>query len=158
MKPRGINRIERFYEDNRQGLYTYALSLSHDPETAEDAIQAVFFNLLRGNRLPRGLRPYVFRSVRNAIIDDRRREQSKTNKATLLSTETGINPHPVRDRAVRQCLNRLADGDRETIILKIYGGLTFKEIAGIDGTSANTVASRYRRGLEKMRTMLKGEA
>ncbi len=64
----------------------------------------------------------------------------------------------MRDRAVQQCLERLTDAERENIILKIYCGLTFKEIAAVDGTSNNTVASRYRRSLEKMRTMLEGEA
>ncbi len=77
MTPRKVQQVARFYEANRQGLYTFALSLTHDPEVAEDVIQAAFFKLLRGNRLPRDLRPYVFRSVRNAVIDERRRKHGK---------------------------------------------------------------------------------
>ena len=53
-------------------------------------------------------------------------------------------------------LRRLGADERECIILKVYTGLTFKEIAALRRVSINTAASWYRRGLEKMRAMLDG--
>jgi len=43
---------------------------------------------------------------------------------------------------------------REVLILKIYDEMTFKEIANTVGASINTVASRYRYGIEKLREAL----
>jgi RNA polymerase sigma-70 factor (ECF subfamily) len=43
---------------------------------------------------------------------------------------------------------------REVLILKILEGLTFREIAAANGESINTIASRYRYGLEKLRALL----
>ena len=40
---------------------------------------------------------------------------------------------------------------KEVIFLKVFDGLTFKEIGSVCGISANTAASRYRYGLEKLR-------
>ena len=151
-------RVRRFYDENRQGLLTYALSLTRDREQAEDAIQSAFFKLLQRDRLPRELRPYLFRSVRNAVIDEGRRERRRAPSAAEGEVATPTtDDDPVRDRAVSQCLSRLSEHEREVIVLKVYGGLTFAEIGAIDSTSANTVAARYRRGLERMRGLLEGD-
>lgn len=44
---------------------------------------------------------------------------------------------------------------REVVFLKVWTGLTFAEIADVLATSANTAASRYRYGIEKLRRDLK---
>jgi RNA polymerase sigma-70 factor (ECF subfamily) len=56
-----------------------------------------------------------------------------------------------------RALKRLPDEQCEIIVLHLQGGLTFKAIAGALGLSINTVQSRYRYGLEKLRDLLKGE-
>jgi RNA polymerase sigma-70 factor (ECF subfamily) len=55
---------------------------------------------------------------------------------------------------VTSAVAALPPTQREVIALKIDGGLTFAEIASVLGTSINTVASRYRYALEKIRTMI----
>lgn len=151
-------RVRRFYDENRQGLLTYALSLTCDREQAEDVIQAVFFKLLQRDRLPRELRPYLFRSVRNAVIDGARRDRHRAVAAADESSPRTTDDDPVRDRVVSQCLSRLPEHERNAVVLKIYGGLTFAEIGAIDKTSVNTAAARYRRGLERMRVLLGGDS
>ena len=47
---------------------------------------------------------------------------------------------------------------REVVYLKVFDGLTFKEIASVCGVSANTAASRYRYGIEKLREAAGGKA
>ena len=49
----------------------------------------------------------------------------------------------------------LPEDQRETVILKIYAGLTFAEIAELGGVSLATAASRYRYALEKLAESLK---
>jgi len=48
----------------------------------------------------------------------------------------------------------LSAEDRELVQLKIYAGLTFREIAEITGKPPGTVATRYRRSLESLRPWL----
>jgi len=54
-------------------------------------------------------------------------------------------------------LQRLSSDEREAIILKIYSGLTFQEIADLRTAPVPTVASWYRRGLDRLRIMLTPE-
>jgi RNA polymerase sigma-70 factor (ECF subfamily) len=56
---------------------------------------------------------------------------------------------------MQDAINRLPVIYREVITLKIWGGLTFAEIAGVLGVPANTAASRYRYGLAELRKLTK---
>src|SRR6188768_708821 len=87
MKPADIETIHALYVGNRHQLYTYALSITGDRETAEDAIHGVFERLLQGERLPADLRPYVFRSIRNAAYDAWRRAKVRAEAISVLATE-----------------------------------------------------------------------
>jgi RNA polymerase sigma-70 factor (ECF subfamily) len=151
------SQVRSFYEANRQALFTYAVSLAGDRSVAEDAVQAAILGLLRRGRLPADPRPYVFRSVRNAIVDGFRAPGPEGDP--MLDAKAAINgsPDPVRVRLVEQCLGRLSDQERETLVLKVFSGLTFKEIAVVRRRTLSTVAARYRRGLEKIREMLEEE-
>jgi RNA polymerase sigma-70 factor (ECF subfamily) len=147
-------KVRMFYEANRQGLFTYALSMTRDREAAEDAVQAAVCRLLRRGRMPAEPRPYVFRSVRNAVVDVFRRRGN--DPEPLLDVEAaGRDGHdPGLIRLLEQCLGRLSEPERETVVLKALNGMTFREIAAVRRRTVATVASRYRRGLEKMRKML----
>jgi RNA polymerase sigma-70 factor (ECF subfamily) len=153
------SQVRCFYEANRQALFTYALSLARDRAVAEDAVQAAIFGLLRRGRLPANPRPYVFRSVRNAIVDGMRREPT-LGVDPLLDATVASNgqPDPARVRLVEQCLGRLSDDERETLVLKVFDGLTFREIASVRRKTLGTVTAWYRRGVRKMRRMLEEEA
>ena len=59
--------------------------------------------------------------------------------------------------SVRQALGQLPYQHRETILLHLQGGLTFKKIAAARNVSINTVQGRYRYGLEKLRSILNSE-
>jgi RNA polymerase sigma-70 factor (ECF subfamily) len=58
---------------------------------------------------------------------------------------------------VDRALAQLPDDQRTTITLHVRGGLRFREIARLQGVSINTVQSRYRYGLAKLRCLLNGE-
>jgi RNA polymerase sigma-70 factor (ECF subfamily) len=55
---------------------------------------------------------------------------------------------------IRVALERLDVASRELVELKIYGGLTFREIADVVGSPQAAVATRYRRALESLRGWL----
>ncbi len=166
MRDEYIDQIRRFYETYRQEVYTYALSITRNVEVAEDVIHTVFCRLLDRGRPPRELRPYVFRSIRNASIDETRRrvahpnsvwgcaEHSDTVGDSIFANHDGtVDPHI--QFHIDEALQTLNDDERESIVLKIYDGMTFREIAALRRVSINTAASWYRRGLEKMKTVMK---
>ena len=165
--------LENVYRQHRQGLFSFALSISGCPQLAEDAIQVAFTNLHRTNAIANGnagngqLVAYVFRSVRNSAIDlqrsgqrqkrlseslfaeYRRREDSSTPVQTLLTQE--------RDGLLRDAIDQLCDVDREAIVLKLFAGLTFEQAGKVAQASPKTIATRYRRALGKLENHLKGQ-
>ncbi len=150
-------RIRQFYLSNRQQLFVYALSLTGLSEAAEDAVQSAFGRLLRHRFPPRSLRPYVYRCIRNAAIDEMRcrgREQAR-ERLFMEDAETGTEtPEADEYNALMLALERLSQDERESITLKLWSGLSFREIAESRRVSTNTAASWYRRGLAKMRSQL----
>jgi RNA polymerase sigma-70 factor (ECF subfamily) len=151
--------LRMVYTSYREELYTYAVSITRDRAAAEDAIHAAFQRLLTQPRLPTDLRPYVFRAVRNAAIDSFRRHG--TGADDILKFESATSASRAGDallpEEVESGLRELSSDERETIVLKLYDGLTFQEIADVHGAPPPTVASWYRRGLEKLRARLAKE-
>lgn len=148
-----VEELRRFYEANRQELYTYSLALTRNREAAEDAIHNAFQQLLRRGSTPTDLRPYVFRCVRNAAIDDLRRERRREDSIFELPSDT--DPAPARELGaeLQRVLGQLSEDERETIVLKIFDGMTLQEIADLHDASINTIASWYRRGMEKLKVL-----
>lgn len=145
------------YETHRQGLFTLALAITRCPALAEDAIQEAFLRLWRTGARPDGDPvPYVFAAVRNAAVD-----QVRKSAAAGRPVPESIFGGEARDpsvsaataeehRAVREAVDALPDAQREVVVMKTYGGLTFEQIAQTTGEPLQTVASRYRRALERL--------
>lgn len=161
MKPEDITVIHSFYVAHRQELFTYAVSITCNREAAEDAIHGVFERLFRADRMPTELRPFIFRSIRNAAFDARRHERVCTDSLFDLVTvasdlgQPGDQPGAAAD--ARTLLDQLSPDERETIVLRVYSGLTFQEIADLRGLPLPTVASWHRRGLERLKALLAHE-
>jgi RNA polymerase sigma-70 factor, ECF subfamily len=117
--------------------------------------------ILSQGRRPDDLRAYVFRAVRNAALDQIRRQRGRNAQLPDSIFDPGTSPpqsaedDDFRQRIAESLLELSAD-ERETVIQHIYGELTFQQIASIRDTPLGTVVSWYRRGLEKLRTRWKG--
>lgn len=139
-----------FYTAHRQELFTYALSITHSPACAEDAIHDAFGRVLQKGRLPAELRPYVFRCVRNASLDVLRsvkRERQLDGYQLIFHDNCDL---ALRETAA-ELLALLSDREREIVVLKIFSGLTLKEIAQVCGARQGTVATIYWRSLQSLR-------
>jgi RNA polymerase sigma-70 factor (ECF subfamily) len=175
-KPTLLDELGKVYEQYRQGLYTLALAITRSPAEAEDAVQEAFARLWGSRARPAdgSLVAYVFAAVRNAALDQVRRrgrlashERSDPfdDRMAAVSIFNGTPEDPAakaidaeRHRLIRQAVDELPEAEREAVVMKVYGGLTFEEIARIRGEPLPTVASRYRRALEKLGRMVKGVA
>lgn len=154
------NEIASAYRAHAATLYRYAIMLTADAAAAEDAIQQVFVKLARRKRLP----PlavsesfYLHRAVRNEccrILDQRRRAPAELDGDRMLAPADAAPADREEQEMVERALRRLPPDQREVIHMKIYEQMTFQQIADQLGESINTVAGRYRYGLEKLRQWL----
>lgn len=149
---------ERLYAEKAAQLLLYgrALGLSHSE--AEDVLQETFIALLKLPEPPRALENYAFRTIRNRALNYKRSLWRRLAREveSLRWFERNVDETPA-ERAAMRCLQNLPQEQREVIVLKIWSRCTFEEIAGLLELSPNTVAGRYRYGLEKLRASLKGK-
>jgi RNA polymerase sigma-70 factor (ECF subfamily) len=152
--------FKTLYEKYRNEAFFFALSLSGDAHAAEDAVQDAFISLMRNAKAARGfaggLKSYVFRSVRWRVIDAIRksrvrRESAAENVPALFDSKSAVAEYAPD---VAAALMALPDEQRETVVLKIWGGMSFREISEVTGSSPDTAASRYRYAVEKLRGRL----
>ena len=152
--------LESIYRCHRQGLYTLALSITRQDGRAEDAVQEAFARLWRSSRRPQGDPvAYVFAAVRNAALDQAARSDLSVGLPASIFDGQAADPakHAVEaesQRRLREAIDDLPDPQRQVVVLKAYAGLTFEQIAEVCGQPLSTVASRYRRVLEKLKQQL----
>jgi RNA polymerase sigma-70 factor, ECF subfamily len=128
-------------------------------EGAEDVIQQVFAALLdsRRRRIDDEER-YLRRAVRNACYSALRHQKIRRGPAVdeaLLEVAAEAAPVSEEDRiALAEAIRELPPDQREVIHLHIFEGRTFKDVAEMTGEPLNTIASRYRYALEKLKATL----
>jgi RNA polymerase sigma-70 factor (ECF subfamily) len=135
-------------------------------EDADDALQETFVRLTRNRKRLAGvenLAAYVFTVARNEAARLARRSrragsvgQENVPRAEDLFCEAGGDEVQAREAAesVAKALAGLETPLREVVELKVYAGLTFREIAEVTGLPQGTAATRYRAALAKMRGWL----
>jgi RNA polymerase sigma-70 factor (ECF subfamily) len=148
------DQVKSLYEKHGAALAAYACSCGLDHASAEDVVQQLFAKLL-GDKAFVPLSPlaYLYRATRNASLNLRRDRKRETN---LERTDFWF-VHPTGDQDeilyLQQALRQLPDEQRETLFLKIWSGMTLLEISEMTEIPLNTVASRYRYALEKLRQL-----
>lgn len=149
--------LEAVYDAHAGAVYRQALALLGCSADAEDVMQEVFLKLVSRRGGPvRDLRAYLLTAARHeatSVLRRRRRHVRMEEAATVAVPEHSVDAR-YDPEAVRAALAGLPAPQREVVMLKIYEQLTFAEIGGRVRASLNTVASRYRYGLAKLRQAL----
>jgi len=150
--------LERIYREHRQGLFSLALAITRRAEQAEDAIHEAFTRLCGRTAGPQGdVVAYVFACVRNAAVDQRRRQPAYAGEpifAAVTSDPVGRLIAAEQQQALRDVVESLPEPRRELVTLRLYAGLTFQQIANVLGQPLATVASNYRRTLQQIKRTL----
>jgi RNA polymerase sigma-70 factor (ECF subfamily) len=158
MTPRPEDRAARIgqaYDLYAARLYRYAVMVLGDEGNAADAVHHVFAAWLRQRDAIDNDEHYLRRAVRNECFSAlRRRRRESCDGAPILEPIDRATADTVQQVAIERALRALPAEQREVVHLKVYEGMTFQEIADATGESINTVASRYRYALEKMRAHL----
>jgi RNA polymerase sigma-70 factor (ECF subfamily) len=142
------------------------LAVTRDPARAEDAVHDAFVRMLKREALADDkngdvsgdLTAYAYTAVRNAAIDQIRRQATvQKHAASIYRHADTHDPSPdryveeaERDRLLQEAVDALPEAQRTAVVLHTHAGLTFAQIAQTLGEPQPTVASRYRRALEKI--------
>ena len=150
--------IVQLYRLYGHGLFAYARSLTGRRETAEDIVQESFLRLLEsGSPLAKSSpSSYLYGVVRNLAMESsrqaalHRRHQPDVARDLTARASKGLDDERTRMSVALAELESLPVDQREVVVLKVFGGLTFEEIGDILQVPAATGASRYRYALEKL--------
>ena len=152
--------VERLWREFASRLILYAASILADRAAAEDAVHAVFLRLLRAPGIPDSEAGFLFRAVRNESLDTLRSVRRASRAREHLFDARASDPRDEAELAefrarVEAQLAALPDEQREVVVLKIWGDLTFPDIAAVLGTTEKTVEHRYYRALAALESRLK---
>ena len=135
-------------------------------DVAEDLMQETLLRAFRGLDAyrPEGkFRAWLFRIAANQARDWIRRQKRRPptadgpEPAAEMPPETGAVARE-RVRHVSEALARLSDADREVLLMRYYGEMTFKEIADAGGEPIGTVLARAHRALRKLGDLMPEDA
>lgn len=148
--------VRRLYEEHGPALMAYASALLRDPSAAEDVVQQVFLKLLGGGVTIDGSpAPYLFRAVRNGALNHIRGQSREVDLDDVVPWLESSGASQETVLALQSAMRTLPREQREVVVLRVWGQLTFDEVAAVIGVSPNTAASRYRYGLAKLREIWK---
>jgi RNA polymerase sigma-70 factor (ECF subfamily) len=163
-----ITALELIYDKYKNDLLALAVSLMNDINVAEDAVHDVFVNLAQSvNKQCRikNLKKYLMTSVANRVRS-RQRYKQRHQTVGLENSECLISDleRPERWLVLNEELELLSRAlaqipyeQREVITLYMQGDMSLREIAKFQNESSNTVAGRYRYGINKLRSSLDGD-
>lgn len=160
--------LRRIYEKYIDDLLRVATSLLSDIQSAEDCLHDVFVDFagtVNGSMIHSNLKSYLISCVANRARDQlrSRARQSKCPPEQLCSAAISTSPakqliDAEESLRVFGALAELSYEQREVFVLRIQGQMRFREIARLLDLSINSVQSRYRYAIEKLRTILKQES
>jgi RNA polymerase sigma factor (sigma-70 family) len=168
LKRGDTHALRRIYCKYEHDLLTLAANLLGDINPAEDVLQDVFIRFIESIdsfRLTGSLRGYLAKCTLNRARDYLR----KANRLSMVPIEAADSAEslikgPVQltitneqNECVTTVLGELPYEQREVVVLHLQGSLTFREIAHLQNVSAKTTESRYRYGINKLRSILNGQ-
>ena len=155
----------RIYQKYSDYLLVLAAALLKDVNAAEDVLHDVFCRFIESRekvKLAGSLKSYLGTCVVNLARDRlraRKLQPCELDK-TIVVNMNGPENHAIfgeEARSLNRAIAQLTCEQKEVVMLHLRGGMKFREIANLQGISINTVKSRYRYGLEKLRTTVADE-
>lgn len=158
----------RLYEKYRDDLLKLAVSLLNEADIAEDIVHDVFVSFIQNRRqfqLTGSLKSYLMTCVANKVRNANRaylRQYNPITDAAKQVKSSSSSPERwiiISDefRRLSNALTKLPYEQKETVILRAQSGMKFRQIAKSQQVSIKTAQSRYRIGLDKLRSLLNSE-
>jgi RNA polymerase sigma-70 factor (ECF subfamily) len=160
-----VAAFETLYRRHNDALYRYLLRLSRSPDAAEDIFQEVWSKIIRARQTYRPtaqFKTFLYRVARNCFIDylrrNRRHEQT-VDLAPEHQPDPGELPDALAERSLARrrlaaALLELPDEQRDVFLLREEGGFSLEQIASITDSKRETVKSRLRYAVNKLRAAI----
>ncbi len=154
--PPGPELIGRLLDEHGAALELYARQLCDSPE---DCVQEALVELARQPNTPEEVLPWLYRVTRNKAISASRSAKRRRRREREVAQRRGtwFAPSPgdsVDAESAAAALESLSGQEREVVVARLWGGLTFNEIGRLTGTSDSTAHRRYEAALTSLREKL----
>jgi RNA polymerase sigma-70 factor (ECF subfamily) len=160
--------LRQVYKKYKRDLMTLATALLYDRDVAEDVVQDVFASFVGSSkrfRLTGSLKGYlsvcVANNARNRNKARRRHNSVELDRVECIASDSKgpdfVAMFGEELQRLAWALPQLPYKQRETLLLHVYSGMRFREIAKLSGESINTLKGRYRLGLDRLRSLLNSE-
>lgn len=146
------------------GLLGYFYRGTGNRNDAEDLVQEAFVRLVKGLKTYKEkerFEVWLYRLAHHLLIDFwRRRKMVSTDEEWLLDREEIVTDPLTRSAnretadELQKALAQLSPEQREVLLMRYFSGLSFDEIAKVNGTPLGTALARAHRGLAKLRELL----
>ena len=147
-------------------IYNYSLRMTGATDEAMDLVQEVFLAVFRNLPNYRGdgvFAAWLFRIASNRCTDFLRRRNTNPLANSSLTDMESLKSSKMADedlareqgnRQVLKLLSRLSNEQRQVVELKLFQNMTFDEIEGYTGLSANTAKTRFYAALQNLRNLV----
>lgn len=151
--------IRKLVAEHAAALALYARQWCHSPD---DAVQEAFVELVRLERLPENPAAWLFRAVRwramnLARSEHRRAQHQRRCSQEQLSWFIDTSPTAIDAQEAERMLEQIDELDREIVVARIWGELSFEQIAELVDVPTSSVHRRYGRALKRLAALLQGE-
>jgi RNA polymerase sigma-70 factor (ECF subfamily) len=156
---KSVSEFRERIEATIPALRRYARALTRDAETADDIVQDTLVRALRSEHLFLGgdMRAWLYTILTNL---NRNRLRTLSRRPVLMPIKDGdaASGGPESgSRDISRALDKLAEDQRSALLLVVLEGLTYREIAEIQGVPIGTVMSRLARTRGQIKAYLDGE-
>ena len=143
--------LGQLLDDHGGRLAMYAAQWTDAPD---DCVQEALIELARQSPLPERPVAWLYRVVKHRALNAARSHRRRKQREQLawqrrLASQSHDTPASVAE--LLDALKQLPDEQREAVILKTWGGLTFAEIAEVMDLSTSQAHRHYQQGLEQLR-------
>ena len=171
-----VRAFEVLLSRHRKPVYNFVLRFVGDKETAEDLLQETFMRVIKGAEAYKRqakFTTWVYTIARNLCVDQSRRrkhrkhasldapldasEESGTLMDVIPGNEMASDRKTVNKQlhaTMQKAIAELSEEQREVFLMREFLDMPFKQIADVVGVPENTVKSRMRYALEKLRLEL----
>lgn len=150
------------YDSYINKIYKFIYYKTNHTETAEDLTSKVFFKALKNISKfdpETNFNSWIYRIARNIVIDYYRLKKEESNIDDFYDLDDGEDieidfDNKRKIEEVKKYLSNLKTEQREIIILRVWEGLSYKEIAEITGKSEESLKMMFSRVIKKLRKEL----
>ena len=171
-----VRAFEALLGRHRKAVYNFILRFVGDKETAEDLLQETFMRVIKGAdayKRQAKFTTWLYTIARNLCVDQTRRRKHRRHASLDAPMDTSDDSGSLMDviasnemasdrksvnkelfATMQRAIGSLSEEQREVFLMREFLDLPFKQIAEVVGVPENTVKSRMRYALEKLRLEL----